>query len=224
MVYDTTKQVLTVQDAPRERLVDLHECPYCRRPYGRDFEHSEDDSEDDHHAYGNLDPDRPFLDPNYFAMLAASTRGSPANTEPGTPTGRRLQPAALRSGRSRDVSGAAGPPSGAEFVTSEPTPAASRGISSSAFNPGYFQQHFRELRREVRLLALAHESDYPLAKSLSDLFGSLDRQLRDDLTRRQPGGRLGTPADVAGTVAFLLSPEGRWVSGQLVKADGGFSA
>jgi hypothetical protein len=44
-----------------------------------------------------------------------------------------------------------------------------------------FQQHFRELRREVRLLALAHESDYPLAKSLSDLFGSLDRQLRDGI-------------------------------------------
>ncbi len=44
-----------------------------------------------------------------------------------------------------------------------------------------FQHHFRELRREVRLLALAHQSDYPLAKSLSDLFSSLDRQLRDGI-------------------------------------------
>jgi anti-sigma regulatory factor (Ser/Thr protein kinase) len=44
-----------------------------------------------------------------------------------------------------------------------------------------FQHHFRELRREVRLLALAHENHYPLAKSLSDLFGSLDRQLRDGI-------------------------------------------
>jgi anti-sigma regulatory factor (Ser/Thr protein kinase) len=44
-----------------------------------------------------------------------------------------------------------------------------------------FQHHFRELRREVRLLALAHEDDYPLAKALSDLFGSLDRQLRDGI-------------------------------------------
>jgi anti-sigma regulatory factor (Ser/Thr protein kinase) len=44
-----------------------------------------------------------------------------------------------------------------------------------------FQHHFRELRREVRLLALAHESDYPLAKSLSDVFGSLERQLRDGM-------------------------------------------
>ncbi len=54
--------------------------------------------------------------------------------------------------------------------------------------------------------------------------GWMDEPLRDELARRQPGGRLGTPADVAGTVAFLLSPEGRWMSGQLVKADGGFSA
>jgi 3-oxoacyl-[acyl-carrier protein] reductase len=49
-------------------------------------------------------------------------------------------------------------------------------------------------------------------------------EVRRELTARQPTGRLGTPADVAGTVAFLLSPAGRWVSGQLIKADGGFSA
>lgn len=44
-----------------------------------------------------------------------------------------------------------------------------------------FQRHYRELRREVRLLALAHEEEYPLAKTLSDLFGSLEKPLRDDL-------------------------------------------
>lgn len=54
--------------------------------------------------------------------------------------------------------------------------------------------------------------------------GWMDDEVRDELTALQPTGRLGTPADVAGTVAFLLSPAGRWVSGQLIKADGGFSA
>ena len=44
-----------------------------------------------------------------------------------------------------------------------------------------FQRHYRELRREVRLLALAHEADYPLAKNLSDVFGSLERQLREGM-------------------------------------------
>ncbi|MEJ7833618.1 MAG: ATP-binding protein [Nocardioides sp.] len=42
-----------------------------------------------------------------------------------------------------------------------------------------FHRHYRELRREVRLLALAHEEHYPLAKNLSDLFGSMEQPLRD---------------------------------------------
>ena len=33
----------------------------------------------------------------------------------------------------------------------------------------------------MRLLALAHETDYPLAKDLSDLFGSLERDLREGI-------------------------------------------
>ncbi|MGB0101353.1 MAG: ATP-binding protein [Nocardioides sp.] len=48
-----------------------------------------------------------------------------------------------------------------------------------------FQRHYRELRREVRLLALAHEADYPLAKDLSHLFGALDRDLRDGIGTEQ---------------------------------------
>ncbi|MHA7306182.1 SDR family oxidoreductase [Arthrobacter sp. TMN-49] len=54
--------------------------------------------------------------------------------------------------------------------------------------------------------------------------GWMDAPTRESLAALHPGGRLGTPADVAPTVAFLLSPGGRWVNGQLIKADGGFSA
>lgn len=54
--------------------------------------------------------------------------------------------------------------------------------------------------------------------------GWMDDSTRATLTARQPGGRLGTPEDVAAVVAFLVSGPGGWVNGQLVKADGGFSA
>ena len=47
------------------------------------------------------------------------------------------------------------------------------------------QNHCRELYREVRLLSLAHESRYPLAKSLAALFGSLDRLVRDGIDNGQ---------------------------------------
>ncbi|MGH1563185.1 SDR family oxidoreductase [Mumia sp. DW29H23] len=54
--------------------------------------------------------------------------------------------------------------------------------------------------------------------------GWMDAETRESLTGHHPLGRLGTPADIAGVVAFLVSPAGRWVSGQLLHADGAFSA
>lgn len=59
--------------------------------------------------------------------------------------------------------------------------------------------------------------------------GPIDTGWMDDSTRKQltaatPLGRLGTPDDVAAFVAFLVSRQGRWISGQLLNADGGFSA
>lgn len=44
------------------------------------------------------------------------------------------------------------------------------------------------------------------------------------LVERTPGGRLGAPDDAARVVSFLLGDEGRWINGQLIKSDGGFSA
>lgn len=54
--------------------------------------------------------------------------------------------------------------------------------------------------------------------------GWMDDETREGLVAYHPPGRLGRPSDVAGVVAFLLSPEGRWISGQLLNSDGGFSA
>lgn len=54
--------------------------------------------------------------------------------------------------------------------------------------------------------------------------GWMDAETRESLTAHHPLGRLGTPRDIAGITAFLLSGEGRWVSGQLLHTDGGFSA
>lgn len=54
--------------------------------------------------------------------------------------------------------------------------------------------------------------------------GWMDDEVRETLTAGYPLGRMGLPRDIAGVVAFLLSTEGRWISGQLLNVDGGFSA
>jgi NAD(P)-dependent dehydrogenase (short-subunit alcohol dehydrogenase family) len=41
------------------------------------------------------------------------------------------------------------------------------------------------------------------------------------LAAQPPLERLGTPADIAEVVAFLAGPNGHWVNGQTVRANGG---
>jgi 3-oxoacyl-[acyl-carrier protein] reductase len=43
----------------------------------------------------------------------------------------------------------------------------------------------------------------------------------EEATERYPLGRLGVPDDVAGAVAFLLSDEASWITGQTIVLDGG---
>ncbi|WP_010160920.1 SDR family oxidoreductase [Sphingomonas sp. PAMC 26617] len=56
----------------------------------------------------------------------------------------------------------------------------------------------------------------------TDLFlgGKSDEQVAA-IARMNPFGRLGEPADIASVVAFLASPDGRWISGQVIRANGG---
>lgn len=49
-------------------------------------------------------------------------------------------------------------------------------------------------------------------------------EVRALLVDHTPVGRLCTPADIAGVVAFLVSPAGGMISGQAITVDGGISA
>ncbi len=52
--------------------------------------------------------------------------------------------------------------------------------------------------------------------------GWMKDEIRDSAIRAQPTGRLGTPADTANLVRFLLSENGAWINGQLLYSNGGF--
>jgi 3-oxoacyl-[acyl-carrier protein] reductase len=47
--------------------------------------------------------------------------------------------------------------------------------------------------------------------------------LQNLFVSRTPLGRIGAPSDIASVVAFLASPDGGWVTGQVLLANGGFT-
>lgn len=61
-----------------------------------------------------------------------------------------------------------------------------------------------------------------LGSEVADKFPDA-RRMQDVIARATPLGRLGTPEEFAGVVAFLASDDARWITGQVVLADGGLT-
>ena len=53
---------------------------------------------------------------------------------------------------------------------------------------------------------------------------SLDAVTRENFRNNVPLGRLGVPQDLAGAVALFAGDAGRWITGQNLNVDGGWSA
>jgi len=47
------------------------------------------------------------------------------------------------------------------------------------------------------------------------------KEVIDQLAKLPPLERLGTPVDIANAVAFLAGPDGSWINGQVLRANGG---
>ena len=71
---------------------------------------------------------------------------------------------------------------------------ASRGITVNAVAPGFI---------------------------LTDMTRSLEESAREEYLKNIPLGSLGTPEDVAKAVAFLVSEDARYITGQVLHVDGG---
>ncbi|MFJ9725105.1 SDR family oxidoreductase [Streptomyces sp. NPDC101209] len=75
----------------------------------------------------------------------------------------------------------------------------------------------REMRgRDVTVNAVAP------GPTATDLFlDGKDEETVARLAAQPPLERLGTPEDIAGVVSFLVGREGRWINGQVLRANGG---
>ncbi len=74
--------------------------------------------------------------------------------------------------------------------------AGSRGVRANAIAPGYI---------------------------VTDMTAGLSDEIKEQLTGHTPLGRLGTPEDVAGLVAFLCTDAASFITGTVIPVDGGLA-
>ena len=91
-------------------------------------------------------------------------------------------------------------------------------IASKAGVEGLVRVLANELRgRNITVNAVAPG---PVATELF-LTGKSEAQI-DQLRKLSPLERLGQPEDIANVVSFLAGPDGGWINGQILRANGGF--
>ena len=92
-------------------------------------------------------------------------------------------------------------------------------IASKAGVEGLVHVLANELRgRNITVNAVAPG---PVATDLF-LSGKTEAQI-EQLSKVPPLERLGQPEDISGVVSFLAGPDGAWVNGQVLRANGGFA-
>jgi 3-oxoacyl-[acyl-carrier protein] reductase len=77
------------------------------------------------------------------------------------------------------------------------------------------------LSKELRGRSITVNAIAP-GPTATDLFlNGKSPELIDRMAKMNPLERLGTPEDIAGAVAFLAGPDGGWINGQVLRANGG---
>ncbi|MFC7327476.1 SDR family oxidoreductase [Marinactinospora rubrisoli] len=77
------------------------------------------------------------------------------------------------------------------------------------------------LAREMRGRNITVNTVAPGPTATALFLDGKDQETVDRLAAQPPLERLGTTADIAEVAAFLTSPAGHWVNGQVVRANGG---
>jgi 3-oxoacyl-[acyl-carrier protein] reductase len=77
------------------------------------------------------------------------------------------------------------------------------------------------LAKELRGRNITVNSVAPGPTATALFLDGKSPQLIDHMAKMNPLERLGTPEDIAAAVAFLVGPDGGWINGQVLRANGG---
>lgn len=77
------------------------------------------------------------------------------------------------------------------------------------------------LSKELRGRTITVNAVAPGPTATDLFFQGKSQEVIDSLAKLAPLERLGTPEDIASIVAFLAGPDGAWINGQVLRANGG---
>ena len=95
------------------------------------------------------------------------------------------------------------------------------GYAVYAATKGAVEVMTRILARELRGRRITVNAVAPGPTATALFLDGKTEETIDRLAKAPPLERLGTPEDIASTVAFLVGPDGGWINGQLLRANGG---
>jgi 3-oxoacyl-[acyl-carrier protein] reductase len=79
----------------------------------------------------------------------------------------------------------------------------------------------RVLSKELRGRNITVNAVAPGPTATALFLDGKPQEVIEHLARLAPSERLGKPEDIANTVAFLAGPDGAWINGQVLRANGG---
>ncbi|MFD9188472.1 SDR family oxidoreductase [Streptomyces phaeochromogenes] len=97
------------------------------------------------------------------------------------------------------------------------------GYSAYAASKGAVEAMTLILAREVRGRDITVNAVAPGPTATALFLDGKDEETIARMAAQPPLERLGTPDDIAGVVSFLAGPAGRWVNGQVLRANGGIA-
>ncbi|MEL1265110.1 SDR family oxidoreductase [Pseudoxanthomonas putridarboris] len=77
------------------------------------------------------------------------------------------------------------------------------------------------LSKELRGRSITVNAVAPGPTATALFLNGKSPELIDRMSKMNPLERLGTPADIANAVAFITGPDGGWINGQVLRANGG---
>ncbi|XP_020577336.1 short-chain type dehydrogenase/reductase-like, partial [Phalaenopsis equestris] len=96
------------------------------------------------------------------------------------------------------------------------------GYGAYSATKGAIEVMTRVMAKEMRGMGITANAVAPGPVVTAMFYGGKTEEMVRAARELSPMGRLGEPRDVAAVVGFLVSDEGEWVNGQVIRINGGY--